>query len=62
MTDFKRPCNDFHDAKLRENLRRYKRNDPDFKRAIEEFSKGEALHGKNDPAEGKPVQPPKGPK
>jgi hypothetical protein len=62
MTDFKRPANDFHDAKLRENLRRYKRNDPDFRRAIEEFSKGEALRGDKDPAEGKIINPPKGPK
>ncbi|MEZ0223532.1 MAG: hypothetical protein ACAH83_03185 [Alphaproteobacteria bacterium] len=62
MTDFKRPANDFHDAGLTEKLRRYKRNDPDFRRAIEEFAKGETLHGKDDPAEGKIINPPKGPK
>ena len=57
MSDYKRPSNDFIDASMMEKLRRYRQQDPGFKKAIEEFADAEAKHGKNDPAEGKIIKP-----
>jgi hypothetical protein len=46
---------DFNDESLLRSLREYKRRDPDYRRAIDDFVEGEVKYGKDDPCEGKVV-------
>ncbi len=47
---------DFNDESLLRSLREYKRRDPDFRHAIDDFVEGEVKYGKDDPIEGQPFE------